>query len=653
MQEEKRNIKLVFPPFWTPTQPYLALPSLVAYMKMHNYEVEQVDYNLICYNEIFTKSFLQYCKACKKTENEELDEFIIENVEKMRADFSSSVCLDLYNYIHTKYFINLVFSYISECFENEEIDFYHYKCGYNVDNEYEIIEAVNNYFDSQGFNFFREIIERTVSKIYIKNNDVIGLSLTGLNQIIPTLIVAKELKRRYSNVKIFLGGNIPSRWMENITQMKFLFEDIDYIIINEGEVPLLQFAKYLNKEIGIDKVPNLFYKISDLQIKYTFNDCKHDINTYPVPIFNKEDLKKYFSPVPVLPLLSSRGCYWGKCAFCDHSYIYQNRYSKRKCSKIEEDLKTLREKYSVYYINYHDEAILPNEIREISKVISSNNWGIKWSCDARFDKNLDVSIIREAKESGLSVIFWGLESASFKILEAINKGIVISDVEKILNTTRQAGIWNHVFYFYGFPRESALDYQETIDFIDKNINNIHSSGCSQFSLGRYSKVAMEPEKYGVKLKENKRSRLALSLDYEENNVTIDIQKKKSSMKPQKNGCMENISKYVERDHFVIFSEKIIDRKQVKESFAKKFFLPGIFLWKNTIFDLENEKIIQLDNISTDIIGLLQRKEEEHIIIQKMTNKYGVKEKTIFTRIVNIENMFKKMKMLCWEEKYNV
>ena len=50
--------KLIFPPQWIPTQPYLSLPSLTAFLKAHDCNVEQMDVNVSFYDDLLSKNGL-------------------------------------------------------------------------------------------------------------------------------------------------------------------------------------------------------------------------------------------------------------------------------------------------------------------------------------------------------------------------------------------------------------------------------------------------------------------------------------------------------------------------------------------------------------------------------------------------------------------
>ena len=71
------------------------------------------------------------------------------------------------------------------------------------------------------------------------------------------------------------------------------------------------------------------------------------------------------------------------------------------------------------------------------------------------------------------------------------------------------GIWNHIMGFFGFPGEQSEEAEDSKRFVHANKASIHSLGFMTFVLGKYSPVAMEPEKFGVSCYKNPEWDLAL------------------------------------------------------------------------------------------------------------------------------------------------
>ena len=156
---------------------------------------------------------------------------------------------------------------------------------------------------------------------------ILGISITSTSQIIPAITLAKLVKNENENIIVVLGGNVLSRLHKNVL-MKFLhfFNFIDAIIVFEGEDSLYKFIEYYPKQ-RYDLLTNLIFKDKNRKIRTKLSlSMIHNLDLLPFPDFSDLPLDKYLSPCLILPTYSSRGCYWGKCAFCAHGYIYKNNY---------------------------------------------------------------------------------------------------------------------------------------------------------------------------------------------------------------------------------------------------------------------------------------------------------------------------------------
>jgi len=88
-------------------------------------------------------------------------------------------------------------------------------------------------------------------------------------------------------------------------------------------------------------------------------------------------------------------------------------------------------------------------------------------------------------------------------------------MSRILKECAQTGVWNHSFYFFGFPTETLEDAQATLNFISAHHDSIHSASPGEFVLERYSPVYLDPAKFGVRrIIEKPELDLAINFEYE-------------------------------------------------------------------------------------------------------------------------------------------
>ena len=136
----------------------------------------------------------------------------------------------------------------------------------------------------------------------------------------------------------------------------------DYLIPGEGELGLYHLCR-AKDSADLANVPNLIYfSGKDLRIN---PPAMVEIDTLPPPDFSQFQLDKYFTPKPVLPLMTSRGCPWGKCTFCTHHHNYL-RYRTRRIEDCVAEIKFLQKQFGCDLFYFYDEMILPQRFKKLA-----------------------------------------------------------------------------------------------------------------------------------------------------------------------------------------------------------------------------------------------------------------------------------------------
>ena len=116
---------------------------------------------------------------------------------------------------------------------------------------------------------------------------------------------------------------------------------------------------------------------------------------------------------------------------------------------------------------------------------------------SRLDDGFDKTLLKKLYKAGLRICGWGLESASQKLLEKMNKGININSALKILKTAHSIGIQNFVYMIKGFPGETDYDFELSYNFIKKNIKLMRNLRVAYFNLDTASYMYSHPEEFGI------------------------------------------------------------------------------------------------------------------------------------------------------------
>ena len=527
---------LIFPAQWYPSQPYLSTPYLTAYLQSKGWNAVQRDFNIESYDHFLSPACLR--KVVEKMQ---------QNLDSIRARNSFTIkeksCMDVLStgirfsgtiisqveeakavmrtperffnfdsYQQADMIIKSALKLVSDAYSPSILSLSTFESGTRAE---ESTFKARQFTQDRETNPFIELYDEVLLPTESwESYDVVGISIVGISQIIPGLTLARMLKQRYPHLHITLGGPIFS---VNASQLKGhaeFFDDFCHsIVLFEGEDPIHQLLTTLKKGSTLHEVPNLMFLdrgevcINKERVELRFEDI-------PSPTFEGLPMERYLSPYPILPVLQSRGCYWGKCTFCTHSFIYGHRYGKQRTEQMVDELTALSEKYQTKYFTFSDEAMSPHALNDISELMIERGVNICGLALLKFEKVMDENLFSKMKKAGFLFLMFGLESANDRILALIDKGTCKEVERDVLQKSSAAGIWNHSFLFYGFPTETREEAQETTDFLMDNLDSIHSFGPGVFLLNRDSSCYQYPEKFSItKIIQDPEANIAMNMDF--------------------------------------------------------------------------------------------------------------------------------------------
>lgn len=512
-----------------PVSPYFAMPTLLGQFTGTELEASILDLNVDFYNKILTSEYVQtsidlakkllpllkdnirtyYNKSNNYTFEQKVEiakaSIINNTLQKYDKEFGQIVTLieqsveimkSKKHYYNPKLFlsaINIIKQALEICsmpYAPTRIDFISYSNPFlNLD-----YETIKYFVFDDSTNIFRKYLQSQIQKIKSYNAEYIGISVNSSNQIVGGLTLSNLLMKE-TNAHICIGGNHFGRVKDALFDHPEFFELFCHsLLVEEGETPVVQLAEYVNGKRRIEDVANLIYlKGGKVQANPVMEPKK--LNDLKPPSLEGLDLKQYFTPEIVMPFVTSRGCYWRKCSFCDHDFGMC--YNIKNLDKLVAEIKLFKEKYNITKFEFIDEAISPNYMKQMAKRFIDENLNVQFFCDARLENEFSEEILKLASKAGLKMMLWGYESGSDRVMKLINKGIDIDKRLEIMKRANDAGIYNFAFIFFGFPAETVEDAMKTIDVICKNTDIIHSYGKSVFTMGKHTKLREAPEKYGV------------------------------------------------------------------------------------------------------------------------------------------------------------
>ena len=204
-----------------------------------------------------------------------------------------------------------------------------------------------------------------------------------------------------------------------------------------------------------------------------------------------------------MPIISSRGCYWKKCAFCTHTLPYSNHALQRKVKNVVDELEVQMAKFKTKYFIFVDETIPPSRLNAISEEILKRNIHIYYGAEGiRPENNLSYELLKKAYNSGLRWIYLGVESVTQRLLNKMNKGTNVATIKKIIENCRQIGLDHYISYIIGFPSQKEEELRKECFFLREHFP-YGTVGWGPFELKKGSLVFNNPNKYGVVIRSQK------------------------------------------------------------------------------------------------------------------------------------------------------
>jgi len=252
---------------------------------------------------------------------------------------------------------------------------------------------------------------------------------------------------------------------------KYIEKGADFIIQGEGEITLLELINSLEKENSVENISGIvFQKNSNIKVNPSRN-LLQNLDELPFPAWDLVDINAYKniwkeSNQPfTLNIATTRGCPY-KCNWCAKP-IYGNRYNAHSPEYIVKEIAFLQEKFGVSRFWMCDDifGLKPNWVQEFNTELQKANLKINYYIQSRVDLLLKEDTIEALAKSGCEEVWVGAESASQKILDAMDKGTKVEQIYEAARLLKDHNIRVAFFLQFGYLTENRDDISKTIAMV--------------------------------------------------------------------------------------------------------------------------------------------------------------------------------------------
>jgi len=404
-----------------------------------------------------------------------------------------------------------------------------------------------------------------VSQLAAKLNPQI-IAITATTSTIKTALkYMKLIKKLLPNSLYVIGGPHPTFMPQEVLNESVL----DVVVLGEGEETLVDLTrKYIDKNSrDLGDIPGIAYQ--DLypgNIKFTQpRPLIEDLDSLPLPARHLIPFQSYgISKDQSGGMITSRGCVFA-CGYCSSSLIMGKKFRSRSPANVVDEIEELLYKYKIRDIAFMDDTFMLNKRRanDIAQEIEDRNLDVSFVASSRVDM-VDYNLLKKLKRSGMSTLYYGVESGSQRILNLMKKGITLKQAEDAVRSAKDAGLNVLTSFILGYPGETADDINKTIDFSIK-LNPDYS----QFSILTPfpgTPIYHELNKNGLISTSNWEEYTVLEpiLEYEKMGLTKGMVKRK---------LIEAYLKFYARPSYLLKHRHMI--KTIFEIIMRSFLLPKV------------------------------------------------------------------------------
>jgi len=315
--------------------------------------------------------------------------------------------------------------------------------------------------------------------------DLIGISSLFTPYYRDALEIAERVRKRH-DAPVIMGGPHVSEVPQEVLALPY----IDYVIVGEGERPMVEFIRFLLGRVKLEDVPNLGYKRNN---RLYFNPVSENypIDELPIPDLSGLPAEHYqLGEKSLAFMITSRGCPH-RCSFCSVHTTFGNNYRRRPVENIIEEINQ-RYREGRRVIDFEDDNLTfhKDEFKELCRrvidlfpdkemeFVAMN--GISYM-------SLDDELLELMQRAGFTHLNLALVSSDKSIHETTKRPYSIGAYTRVVNKAFQLGLKIVSYQILGLPDEGLPGMIQTLAF---NSRMPVLLGASPFYLTPKSPVAM-------------------------------------------------------------------------------------------------------------------------------------------------------------------
>ena len=315
-----------------------------------------------------------------------------------------------------------------------------------------------------------------------------GVSVMWAGQVPPALVLSKIAKSEWPGVKVVWGGAHVTALAAEIAK------DAEFGSWVDGFLPFHCEGSFVELLTSVSRGE---FACTGLIIPGSGIVRERPISIIPPPSPIFTNVKGYGYPKLMLPIELSVGCPYAKCTFCTYPAV-EGSYVKFPLEGLHRTVELAMKGGAA--ISFKDSLLPTPMLRAIALVVGGR---VEWSACTKLSPGLDADTLSLLARNGCRTLEVGLESLNLEAQRRIDKIQPIELLDEFLTSASSAGISVVVNYITGFPWESPVEAERLLQWLKEHMKGFEGLVArvehNHFNLERLSPMAVQPERYGLKI----------------------------------------------------------------------------------------------------------------------------------------------------------
>jgi anaerobic magnesium-protoporphyrin IX monomethyl ester cyclase len=299
-----------------------------------------------------------------------------------------------------------------------------------------------------------------------------GPSILGIYANLMTRPNVVEILRLAKDAgwQTVVGGPEPGAYVK-----EYLDAGADVVVMGEGELTLEELLPVLKSQTaeGLHNVDGIAFHDWDGNIIQTKPRAQiRDIDAQPWPARELIDMDQYVAVwrkhhgMGSVSLITARGCPY-HCRWCSHQ-VFGKTHRRRKPALVADELEWLIKRYHPDMAWMADDVftIHPGWLFQYAGELKRRGLKLPFECISRADR-LNPSVVDTLADMGCFRLWIGSESGSQRVLDAMERGVTVEEVQTAVALCRSRGIQSGMFLMWGYEGEEIVDIEATIQHVKR------------------------------------------------------------------------------------------------------------------------------------------------------------------------------------------